>query len=377
MATIIYRAGRFVRRNRVASVAAGLILLSLISVIATTWQAHLLRVAKERAEQQSNDERQLAHLRRLNHKNALDNLTDPREMADGRKDALTSNVRHDLGDGQNSLGSAMEDRDSSVENPSAIPASYERLVAETSPDRTYRRNFTTYPHPGGVLYLTSVDPAALGPNDGDYLVLINKPQAALNAFRQRLAIDQQVVAADPANLQVETDLAYSASRIGDLLADMGDQAGALPYYQQAVDIYSKNAAADLTDFSTPLQLAKLLPKLAKTHTRLGYIEKAWAECNKAADLLELIPDDATNVEQRRVRASVSNQIGDAYSLIARDTRTPQQFVPKLWAAARAMYDVSFTILIDLRERDVLNADEVTEIDTIARKIAECDLFLAK
>ena len=61
-----------------------------------------------------------------------------------------------------------------------------------------------YPNPGGVLYLTSVDPAALGPNAGDYLALINKPQAALDAFRKKLAIDEQAVAADPGNLQVQS-----------------------------------------------------------------------------------------------------------------------------------------------------------------------------
>ncbi len=98
---------------------------------------------------------------------------------------------------------------------------------------------------------------------------------------------------------------------------------------------------------------------------------------KAAELLESVFDDAANVEQRQIRASLYTEIGDVYSLLAGDTRTPQQFMKKLWSAARATYERSLAILSDLRQRDVLTADELTEIDTINHKIAECDLFLSK
>ena len=50
---------------------------------------------------------------------------------------------------------------------------------------------------------------------------------------------------------------------------------------------------------------------------------------------------------------------------------------QLWRAARDMYERSLEILWDLRDRDVLNAEELTEIDTISQKIAECEVFLAK
>ena len=121
----------------------------------------------------------------------------------------------------------------------------------------------------------------------------------------------------------------------------------------------------------------MLGKLAKTHARLGYTDKALAECKKASDLLEALPVDAANVERHHVRALAYGEIGDAYSLLARDTRTPQKFMKQLWRAARDMYERSLEILWDLRDRGVLNAEELTEIDTISQKIAECDVFLAK
>lgn len=371
LATLIYRTGQLVRRNRVASAAAGLLLISLVGfAIANTWLVHRAQVANAHAEPLSNDVRQLAHLRRVSYYDTLDNLTGSARM----KDRLTSDVPG-LADDHNSLGSAMEGyRDTAQKNPSTVPATYEELVADNPRDRTSYRNISmTYANPGGVVNLAGVDPAALGPYAGDYLVLINQPQAALDAFRKRLTIDEQAVAADPGNFQVLTDLAYSASRIGDLLANMGDHAGALPYYQRAVDIYTKHVDANPEHFTIP-QFAQLLGKLAKTHASLGYNEKASAECSKALDLLAVT--DGANVEQRRIIASAYSEIADTYSLIARDMRTPQQFMPKLWTAARETYERSLAILVDLRERGVLSADLLAEIQIISDKIAECDSFLA-
>ena len=379
LSTLLYRVDPIVRRNRVASVAAGLLLMSALGVIASTWLHRRAIVAKTRGEPPSNYVRQLADLRRINYYDTLANMMGPAQTRGERKETLTPSVRHDLTDIQNNLGTSMEEyRDAILETQSIVPVTDRAAVADDPGEGTYRRSPSiTYEHTGGVVHLTSVDLAALGPNAGDYLALINKPQAALDAFRKKLAIDEQAIAADPGNLQVQTDLAYSSSRIGDLLAEMGDQAGALSYYQRAVDIYTKNAQANVEDFAISLQLARLLGKLAKTHTRLGYIEKAWAECNKAVNLLESVPDDATDVEQRKTRASSYSAFGDAYSLLARDTRTPQKFMRRLWAAAREMYERSLAILIDLQEREVLSADELPEIDAISHKIAECDLFLAK
>ena len=380
LATLIDRAGQFIRRNRVASAAAGLVLISLLGgVIASTWLAHRAKPAKARAEHPSNDVRQLAHLRRVNYYDGLYDLVDATRMRESEmKAALTLDGRQDLADVNNGAGSAMEGyRNASLRT--AAPT-YDELVADNPRDRTYRRTLpVAYPNPGGVIFLTDVDLARLNPNNGDYLALIKKPQAALVAFQKQLAIDEKSVAADPGNVQVQTDLAYSSSRIGDLLTELGDQAGALPYYQRSVDVYTniKNAATGPQDPATSLQLSLLLGKLAKTHTRLGYTDKALAECNKAADLLDALLVDAANVEQHQVRALAYGEIADVYSLLARDTRTPQKLLKQLWRAARYMYERSLEILWDLRDRGVLNAEELTEIDTISQKIAECDVFLAK
>lgn len=60
--TFTYRAGKFIRRNRVAVAAAGIVLLSLIAgLAATAWQFNETRKERDRAEARFNDLRQLSN----------------------------------------------------------------------------------------------------------------------------------------------------------------------------------------------------------------------------------------------------------------------------------------------------------------------------
>ena len=60
--TFTYRAGKFIRRNRVGVAAAGVVLLSLIAgLAATAWQFNETRKQRDRAEARFNDLRQLSN----------------------------------------------------------------------------------------------------------------------------------------------------------------------------------------------------------------------------------------------------------------------------------------------------------------------------
>src|SRR5207247_1048414 len=74
--TIGYRAAKFIRRNRLATAAALLIVVSLIAgLIATTWQARRATLEKARAERRFNDVRQLAHSVLFDYHDAIKNLS--------------------------------------------------------------------------------------------------------------------------------------------------------------------------------------------------------------------------------------------------------------------------------------------------------------
>jgi len=376
--TLMHRSGEFIHRNRGVSAVAGLLLLG--GVAASIWQAHRANVAQAGGAHPSTDLRQFADSRPHNYYDPLNDFSGAMRIHEGRMGVVTPNERQSVANVDNSIESATEGfRPAALDNLSAAPPAYHEVVADNSRGRSYIQPFPlTYPYPGGVSFLTGFDLNALGPNAADFLVQINKPQLALAAFQKRLASDEQAAAANPGNSQVQTDLAYSSSRIGDLLLAMGDQAGAIPYFQHAVDVYTKNNATIGTpDPASTLQISRLLGKLAKLHAMSGLTEKAIAEGNKATDILDQLAADTTDVDQRRLIASAYEDIGDAYFFLAGDTRTPQSLMKKLWAAARAAYVPSLAILEGLENQGLATADESAEIDTISHEIAETELFLAK
>jgi hypothetical protein len=60
--TLLYRAGKFVKRNKVPVAAAALLLLSLCGGLAATlWEAHIARVERAKAERRFNDVREVAN----------------------------------------------------------------------------------------------------------------------------------------------------------------------------------------------------------------------------------------------------------------------------------------------------------------------------
>ena len=158
--SLISHTGQFVRRNRAASIIVGLVVVGVLgATVATSWRAHLAKIAKARAEQLANEARQLAQLRAINYKDTLDDLIGVTRKREGQ-DAFVSEIRHDLTD-PNSLGLSIGSyNETPLDDDDILPATYE-VVADNPNDRTYQRTFPmTYPHPGGVSYVSSADSAA-------------------------------------------------------------------------------------------------------------------------------------------------------------------------------------------------------------------------
>ena len=60
--TFAYRAGKFIRRQKVAVAAAALVAITLlVGIVATTWQARVARAERARSERRFNEVRQLAN----------------------------------------------------------------------------------------------------------------------------------------------------------------------------------------------------------------------------------------------------------------------------------------------------------------------------
>ncbi|HZJ38862.1 MAG TPA: tetratricopeptide repeat protein, partial [Chthoniobacterales bacterium] len=321
------------------------------------------------------------------------------ELADEHPDR--TDLRRDLAEAHNDLGNAFGERGemtAALEYYGKALLIYEQLVSSNPKDLPNRRSLSVaYESIGRALFLSGHSDEALEKNEkamalrqdlvaddptnsdyrrilgisyqneGDYQSWLKKTSAALDNFRKKLAIDEQAVADDPANAQAQGDLAYSCLRMGDLSTEVNDHAQALPYYQRSIDIYVKSTETDPADLGRPLQLSRTRGKLAKTHAKLGNIDQARVECSKATDLLLATADDITNADQRRIRVLAYGEVAEAYALLAADKGAAQNLTKEHWRAARDMYQRSFEIMKDLRDKKILDSEEVGEVETIAGK----------
>ena len=196
--TLVYRAGRFVRRNRVPVAAAALVMVSLTAGMAVAaWQARIAQAQRLRAEKRFNDVRQLAHAFLFDFHDAIQNLpgaTPARRLVVDKALEYLNSLAQEAGGDQ----------------------ALERELAEA------------YLRVGDVEGGTGV------PNLGD------KP-GALESYRRALAIAQRGVRRDPRSLEWQRYLARAHFRVGDILAPRRELAAAVPHYREAVRIFESIA----------------------------------------------------------------------------------------------------------------------------------------
>ena len=76
---------------------------------------------------------------------------------------------------------------------------------------------------------------------------------------------------------------------------------------------------------------------------------------------------------RATAAAGKPDAGEAYALLATGTRDGAK--AETWPLAREMYHRSLHLMEDLRDRGILDAEEIPEIETMKAKIAESDAAL--
>jgi tetratricopeptide (TPR) repeat protein len=214
-------------------------------------------------------------------------------------------------------------------------------------------------------------------NDGDYRAHSGDTRSALESFRKKIALDEQSLAADPANPQLRGDLAYSVERIGDLLAELGDDSQALSYYQRFVKAAETLAADDSQSLSARYKLILARGDVGKTQAKLGDQQSALEQCRKIITLLNQTVDDPADAYTRGLRARAYIYLGEVYSRLAAAIKTAPDQAKKHIRVARNMYQQSFDIWNDLRNRGTLAADDAAKPEEVSAEIAKCDAVLRR
>jgi len=225
--TFRYRAGKFIRRNAVATGAAALAFLTLLGgVIATSWQAHRATVEKARAERRFNDVRRLAR-----------------------------SVLFDYHDAIKALPGATAVRERLVKDALAY---LDSLSREAGGDPALQRELAAaYERVGDVR--GEIYSASLGDMAG-----------ALDSYQKALRIREALVAADPRDVNNYRDLAESYTKIGSQLQATANAARGLEYLRKACALYRRLASEHAAS-------PEIVDWLARAHNELGVALLGWGD----------------------------------------------------------------------------------------------------
>jgi tetratricopeptide (TPR) repeat protein len=321
-ATLRYRASKFVRRNRTATVAAGLLAISLLAGLGTTlWQAHIAQIERARAERRFADVRELAHTLIFEVHDAVRNLpgaTAAKKLILDRALRYLDKLAQEAG------------QDSSLQDE--LATAYEKLASVQG--STSEGNLGDF---AGALASygksLAIRKARAGADPLDLKVQrglsrtfqqmawlhMNKGGVAesLGLQRQALAIDQAIrkdtrsTAADTHRLAVDFDI------LGDLLGGNGpsrnlaDPVGALASHRQALEMEEAAVQADPAKVKYKDSVALLLIKVGGDLSNLGERAEALGYCQRALSWWESRAADRTDVEAAGMLSATHAWIGDA------------------------------------------------------------------
>jgi tetratricopeptide (TPR) repeat protein/tRNA A-37 threonylcarbamoyl transferase component Bud32 len=350
--TLAYRAGKFVRRNTAASVAAVLVGLSLIGgIVATSWQAHRARtqeaialVEKARAERRFNEVRQLARSVIFDYHDAIKDLSGAtvireRLVKDGLAylDSLAREAGGDpelqrelaaaydrVGDVSGEIYAAASLGDFAGARESYIKALRirEALVAAAPGDTQNRRDLAASYRKIGMQMLDSSE-AARG----------------MEYLRKGLAIYEQLVSNQPENLEIRQDLAAVYNALGLALEGDGNAAGALASHRQALAVREALVRADPDNQKLRRGLVITDINLGRALVLSGDFQGGLASNRKALAICEaLVAENPNSADYRRLLANTWQNDGD-YRAILHDVHGAlQSFRKKLAFDEQALAD---------------------------------------
>jgi len=320
--TFGYRAAKFIQRNKVATIAAVLILVSLVvGLIMTTWEAHRAKLEKTRAEERFKDVRQLAHSVLFDYHDAIKDLPGATHVRERLvKDALTyldklaaeatgdpglqrelASAYERVGDvrGQ-AYGASLGDMTGAMESYLKALLIREALVAANPKEVQSRRDLTRS-------YVRI----------GRQLIETNEAARGTNYLRKALAICVQLSVEQAASTEILSDLASAYNELGISLEDWwGDASGALENHRKALALREKFVAADPENQIHQRNLSVTYVNLSRALVLSGDIKGGLESNGKALAIRRaLSAANPNNADYRRLLAITYQNDGDRKSVV--------------------------------------------------------------
>jgi tetratricopeptide (TPR) repeat protein/tRNA A-37 threonylcarbamoyl transferase component Bud32 len=341
--TLTYRAGKFVRRNTAASVAAALVVLSLVGgIVMTSWQAKRAReqeaialAEKARAEHRFNEVRQLARSVLFDYHDAIKDLSGAtaireRLVKDGLAylDSLASEAGGDP-ELQRELAAAY-DRVGDVRGENYTAASLgDTAGARNSYMKALRvREALVAASPGDMR--SRHDLAASYRKIGAQLIETSDAARGMEFLRKAAATYEELAVQQPANAEVRQDLAAAYNSLGLAVEDSGNPAGALEYHRKALALREALVAGEPGNQKLQRSLVISYINVGRALFLGGDVQGGLASNRKALAICErLLAENPSNADYRRLLANTWQNDGDYRAMLDDVDGALQSFRKKL------------------------------------------------
>ena len=265
--TLLYRAGKFVRRHRAGVAMAAVMGLMLVAGVAlSTWQAGVAQAERSAGRQRFYDLRDLTNSFLME----LDNALTPLPGSTPARELLVNRAVQYL----------------------------DRLARSGSSDPSLQRELAT-----AYEKLGDVQGGPKASNLGD-------STGALASYRKSLAILEKLEQTESSNTQLRRDLARNYEKLSNVMAVTGDHKGSLAYDQKALEIRQALLAADPNSLELRRDVASSFHELSGDLSRLGDWAAVLDYRRKAYSMLkELYALDSSDPATRRAFALAAKRLG--------------------------------------------------------------------
>jgi serine/threonine protein kinase/tetratricopeptide (TPR) repeat protein len=313
--SLTYRAGKFVRRNRVAVTAAGLVVAALVIGLALAlWQANIARRERDRAEQRFNDVRRLSNALLTDIAPKIENLqgaTEARQAVVTQSLKYLDSLAQETGDDlplQSELATAYEkvgDIQGNPENPNlgdlaGAIASYEKAqkmrlkLLESNPNDFEHRRLLAANHQSlGYLHWQA-----------------NELQEAAKQTETALGLYQKLAAERPGAAELRLPLAQITFDTGDARKDIAKYDEAIAYYQKALDLLAPLLQTDANNVQYLKLAGTCYSKLGNALSWAGRQKEGEEQTQKAIRIYDSLAASHPN------NVSVSNGLWQTYWMAA-------------------------------------------------------------
>ncbi len=249
------------------------------------------------------------------------------------------------------LGMLLNDNERAAEGLAAIKralAVMEPLIASESANASFKRNLSVA-HNHVVISLLK----------------LNRPAEALAHARQSMTIIETLAAADGSNNAFRSDTAITHRRMGDAFAQLNNVPAALREHRQALGLQEEMSAESPDAFLrenvgiSQWRVAGLLARTGDASGALNYYQKSLANYDALF---------GSGAQLTITSLDYAATLAKAAAVYAKLNR---------WQEARAAYQRSLDVYVELRGKGVLPAREAGKSDELAREIVKCEVRLAK